>query len=49
MNLVHEISPNQAQEKVNFVILVPNTDEAALSNFILREEDVPYNEQPSHY
>ncbi|AWN73387.1 hypothetical protein LEAN103870_15715 [Legionella anisa] len=49
MNLVHEITPSLAQEKVNFVILIPNSDEAALSNFILREEDVPYNEQPSHY
>lgn len=49
MNLVHEITPSLAQEKVNFVILIPNSDEAALSNFILREEDIPYNEQPSHY
>lgn len=49
MNLVHEISPPQAQEKVNFVILIPNSNEVELSNFILREEDVPYNEQPSHY
>lgn len=49
MNLVHEISPIQAQEKVNFVILVPNTDEVTLDNFILREEDAPYNEQPSRY
>ncbi|HAT6309909.1 TPA: hypothetical protein JAJ32_001495 [Legionella pneumophila] len=49
MNLVHEITPTLAQEKVNFVILVPNTDEAALSNFILRVEDIPYNERPSHY
>ncbi|HCR5154595.1 TPA: hypothetical protein OO121_000272, partial [Legionella pneumophila] len=49
MNLVHEITPTLAQEKVNFVISIPNSDEAALSNFILREEDVPYNEQPSHY
>nr|WP_248295705.1 hypothetical protein [Legionella pneumophila] len=46
MNLVHEITPTLAQEKVNFVISIPNSDEAALSNFILREEDVPYNEQP---
>ncbi|MCW8444231.1 hypothetical protein OQJ05_09240 [Fluoribacter gormanii] len=49
MNLVHEITPSLAQEKVNFVLLIPNSDETALSNFILREEDVPYNEQPSHY
>lgn len=49
MNLVHEISPTQAQEKVNFVILIPNTDEVTLYNFIFRKEDVPYNEQPSHY
>ncbi|RUQ95765.1 hypothetical protein [Legionella septentrionalis] len=49
MNLVHEIRPTQAQEKVNFVILIPNSDEVELSNFILREEDVPYNEQPRHY
>lgn len=49
MNLVHEISPAQAQEKVNFVILVPNTDEAIVNNFILRQEDAPYNEQPSRY
>lgn len=49
MNLVHEIFPTQAQEKVNFVILIPHTDEVTLYNFILREEDVPYNEQPSHY
>ncbi|HAT8226135.1 TPA: hypothetical protein JA370_09215, partial [Legionella pneumophila] len=49
MNLVHDIPPTQAQEKVNFVILIPNTDEVSLYNFILREEDVPYNELPSHY
>ncbi|HAT1924571.1 TPA: hypothetical protein JAZ42_15680 [Legionella pneumophila] len=49
MNLVHDILPTQAQEKVNFVILIPNTDEVSLYNFILREEDVPYNELPSHY
>ncbi len=49
MNLVHEITPTQAQEKVNFVILIPNSDEVALSNFILRKEDIPYNEQPSYY
>lgn len=49
MNLVHEVSPKQAQEKVNFVILIPNTDEVTLYNFILRQEDVPYNEEPSHY
>ncbi len=49
MNLVHEIRPAQAQEKVNFVILIPNSDEVELSNFILREEDIPYNEQPGHY
>lgn len=49
MNLVHEISPTQAQEKVNFVILVPNTEEVIVDNFILRQEDAPYNEQPSHY
>ncbi|AGH54321.1 TPA: hypothetical protein JBD37_03265 [Legionella pneumophila subsp. pneumophila] len=49
MNLVHQITPTVAQEKVNFVILIPNSDETVLSDFILREEDVPYNEQPSHY
>lgn len=49
MNLVHEVSPTLAQEKVNFVILLPNAEEVTLHNFILREEDVPYNEQPSHY
>ncbi|KTD41832.1 hypothetical protein Lpar_3149 [Legionella parisiensis] len=49
MNLVNEISPTQAQEQVNFVILIPNTAEVTLDNFILRKEDLPYNEQPSHY
>ncbi|STX50143.1 Uncharacterised protein [Legionella busanensis] len=49
MNLLHEILPLKAQEKVNFIILVPNTNEVTLSNFILRQEDAPYNEQPSRY
>lgn len=49
MNLVNDISPTQAQEQVNFVILIPNSEEVTLYNFILRKEDVPYNEQPSHY
>ncbi len=49
MNLVNDISPTQAQEQVNFVILIPNTNEVTLDNFILRKEDLPYNEQPSNY
>ncbi|STX28421.1 Uncharacterised protein [Legionella beliardensis] len=49
MNLVYDVLPTQAQEKVNFVILIPNTDKVNLYNFILREEDIPYNQQPSHY
>lgn len=49
MNLVNDLSPTQAQEQVNFVILIPNTNEVTLDNFILRKEDLPYNEQPSHY
>lgn len=49
MNLVNDISPIQAQKQVNFVILIPNTDEVTLEHFVLRKEDLPYNEQPSHY
>lgn len=45
MNIVHEIIPTLAQEKVNFVISIPYSDEAALSNFILRVEDILMNNQ----
>ncbi|KTC76154.1 hypothetical protein Lbir_0223 [Legionella birminghamensis] len=49
MNLLYDIPPAQAQEKVNFVILMPIIDKVTLYNFILRQEDIPYNEQPSRY
>ncbi|HAU0368235.1 TPA: hypothetical protein JBF73_03375 [Legionella pneumophila] len=49
MNLTHDVLPLCAQGKVNFVILVPDTTVVTLYNFILRHEDIPYNEQPSYY
>ena len=49
MKLNHNLHPDEAQDKANFVIVLPNAKITLCDNFILRQEDVPYNENPEYY